>query len=189
MLNSRITHRLSAVLSLALALAPCAFAQSLGKDRRANKPPQSSTAGWVSRNEANAALTKVQRVIYQVVLDRKAPSIATPSGSGICTRAEVVDVMYNWMKVSESAFKWTPFPGEYDKQQFSIPTGHPSRSKLEKLVSWGFVARVDALATGTKPGLSPSEMGDAIGYFLCRLSELTHLPSSKFSPTLMGNGD
>ena len=59
------------------------------------------------------------------------------------------------------------------------------RLQADNLAASGFVDRVGPLLTSKEPGMTASEFGDALGYFLCRVAEMTHTPSSKYSPYLM----
>jgi len=162
----------------------------LARDGRVSAKPAAQTAdGFVTREEAKAALTKVRQIIYRVVLKKNAPNNALNVMSPICSRKELVEVLFSWFKATENEFKVTPVSVQYEPAQMSIPLGDATRPKLEKLVAWGFIGRVDPLATSAKQGLTAAEFGDAVGYFLCRLSDLTHTPSNKFSPALMGPGD
>jgi hypothetical protein len=60
----------------------------------------------------------------------------------------------------------------------------PQRDNLEMLVRMGAVAKIGPLATGPGNVLTVPEFGDAIGFFLARMAQMTHLPSSKWTPAL-----
>lgn len=139
-------------------------------------------------SEANATFTKYERVIRKV-LGLPGTSAPAPSkDTKPATRAQILNGMNRLFEMAKPEFKMTPRDTRYDANQFSIPRGNPSRGVLEKLVKWGFVGKVSPLATSKNDGLSLAEFGDAMGLFLARIADLTHTPSTKFSPYLQGSG-
>jgi hypothetical protein len=57
------------------------------------------------------------------------------------------------------------------------------------LVRLGAVARVGPLATNKSDTIDAPDFGDAIGFFLARMAEITHQPSSKWTPWLRDVGE
>lgn len=63
------------------------------------------------------------------------------------------------------------------------------------MLAWGLIPTVGPItvAAGSRPGAggeryTVEEIGDALGYFISRVAELTYTPTPKFTPYLMGDG-
>ncbi len=82
-------------------------------------------------------------------------------------------------------FKFTPPRVGFDPKRFTITTS-PEKEKLAKLVGWGAVAKVGPLAAGKSHTLTPQQFGDAVGFFMVRIADLTHVPYSRWTPYLNG---
>jgi hypothetical protein len=78
--------------------------------------------------------------------------------------------------------KYTPLPVSYDPSVLKIAAAE--RTSLERLIRLGFVARVGPLATGPTDTITPHDLGDAVGFFMCRIAQITYLPDPKWSPMI-----
>lgn len=123
---------------------------------------------------ASALLTKVHGVGLGLG--------SIPAADRPATRAEIVAEMTRLAKASEPTFRFTPALAKYTPARFKIDTAQ--RAALGRLVGRGLVAPVGPLATGPGPGLTPKELGDALGFFVSRLAQMSHLPSPKWTPML-----
>jgi hypothetical protein len=127
---------------------------------------------------ADAAMRKVLH------LPASAPKAAAKAGDAPATREQVVLQMDRLFELARPSFKFTPKRIKYDPGMITIKRGRPARKAVEKLIAWEFVAKVGPLAANLKPTLTLGEFGEALGFFLARIADLTHLPSNKWSPYL-----
>ncbi|MFI5385745.1 MAG: hypothetical protein ACHQ50_06455 [Fimbriimonadales bacterium] len=136
----------------------------------------------VTQAEAAAVFSKAERVVMGV-LQLKVNGLAFPNGTAPATREQVLKHFLAFYAAVESKFKFTPPPA---KSAPNFIKFHDAKTKqiAEKLELLGFVDRYGPLVTSTGEGLLPDEFGDALGYFIARVAELTHMPSAKFSPYL-----
>lgn len=137
----------------------------------------------VTRAEAAAVFAKADRVIRSVL---KLPSsgAAFPTGSGIATREMIVQHFQAVYHAVEAKFTFTP-PPQKSAPQFMSFRNPKTKETAVRLEILGFIDRYGPLVTSKSDGIEPAQFGDALGYFLARIAELTHTPSSKFSPYLM----
>lgn len=158
---------------LALVLTVGAFAQ---------KPAP------VTRAEAAATFKDVEtalRIFSNGKLKTFAPKWGAP---GTVTRAEVILAFDKAFEQLRPSFKFTPRMVKFDPAVLR-PGDDSARKTLEKLVSWGCVSRLGPLATNAEPTIELAQFGEAVGFLLVRFAELTHTPSSKWSPAMMyGDG-
>jgi hypothetical protein len=137
----------------------------------------------VSRAEASAVFQKAERVMKAVLrYTEKVPPF--PTTSGTATRAEILKHFLAIYRALTSKFKFTP-PGQKPLLAIMSIKDPDSKKAAERLESLGFMDRYGPLATSKNEGLLPGEFGDAVGFFIARVAELSHTPSAKFSPFLM----
>jgi hypothetical protein len=140
----------------------------------------------VTRSEAAAVFARARKAIIAARVAAISPKSTIPMGNQPVTRDEVVLEMSKIFQASKKSVKFVPTPARFDPAV--LKTGSASlKSALTSLVSWGFVAPVGALAVGPKPNLSVAQFGDAVGFFLARMSDVTHMPSPRWSPYMMPN--
>ncbi len=140
----------------------------------------------VTRSEAAAVFARARKAI---IAARVAPISAKSSiavGNQPVTREEVILEMGKIFELSKKSTKFIPAPVRFNANLFKVSSAG-TKSTLGTLVSWGFVAPVGPLATGPKPSLSVVQFGDAVGFFLARMADVTHMPSPRWSPYLMPN--
>jgi len=109
---------------------------------------------------------------------------ALPAADRPATRAEIVGEMNRLFRAAQPGFFFTPAPVAHDASVFRIDAAQ--KSALDKLVTLGFVAKIGPLAVGPQPGLTTKQFGDALGFFMARASQLSHLPNSRWTPMLQG---
>jgi len=110
-----------------------------------------------------------------------------PENDQLANRDEVILEMAKIFDASKKAIRFVPQPVKYEANVFKV--GQGAKAPLTKLVSWGFVAPYGPLATGPKTTITVKEFGDAVGFFISRMSEVTHTPSSRWSPYLKAGDD
>ena len=185
-------------LFIALCLICGAAAQAQGSSLASPKdqgglttkkrtPPVVNSASPVTQAEAVEVLRKVERAIRHT-LKMKTPyqELRATTPDQPVTRGFVLEQMDRLFALSQPHFKFTPRQVKFDGKVLSFPAGHPVRSTLEKMIAWGAVDRVGPLATSQKPSMTAREFGDALGFFIARMADLTHTPSTRWSPYLNG---
>lgn len=178
--------RIAAVLLGLVALGATLDGQTLGKSKHTVKTP-SASVDKVTLEETSQVMTRVRSVVYRVVLNKAAPKGASSKEKRAATRGEIVGDLYKLFNEFKPEFRVTPRMIEANTSRFTLKTTS-EKTQLETLVKWGFIDRVSPIATSSSPNLSLEEFGDALGFYLSRMAELTHSPSSKFTPALMAPG-
>jgi hypothetical protein len=140
-------------------------------------------AAPVTRSEAAAVFARARKAIVSARIARMDAKSSIAGDTKAVTREEVILEMSKILQASRKSMKFIPSLTRYNAGAFKVGSV-PAKSALGTLVSWGFVAPMGALATGPKPGLSVAQFGDAVGFFLARMSDVTHMPSPKWSPYL-----
>lgn len=173
-----------------LAFSLCVVASiSLGQDEGGLKRPKKHApvvaAGPVTQAEADATFARVSKLLKSVL--HVSVSTRAPHGrpSSPVTRADVVAEFVRIYKASEPAFTLTPTPVPVDLPRLTVDSA-AEKPGLVLLVERGCVGNYGPLATGKKTTLTVQEFGDAVGYFISRICECTHIPSSKWTPYLHG---
>lgn len=140
----------------------------------------------VTRSEAVAVFTKARKAIVAARIAQITTKPSLAPGNQPVTRDEVISEMSKIFAACKTAVKFVPNKSKFDPTVFKV--GSPAaKSSLTNLVGWGLVAPVGPVATGPQPGLSVPQFGDAVGFFLARISDVTHMPIPRWSPYLMPN--
>jgi hypothetical protein len=136
----------------------------------------------VTRTEANQVFAQTRQALSRG-LDFYFPTAAkVPLGSEPVTREMVVAEMTQEANIMLPKAKFTPFPLACDSSVLKIEAAQ--RANLERLIRMGFVGKVGPLATGPADTITPRDLGDAIGFFVCRIAQITHMPDPKWSPMI-----
>lgn len=138
----------------------------------------------VTAREAREALGRAATLLTKVS-GRSLGACSIPSADRPASRSEIVGEMARLYTAAEPTFRFTPASVPFDPSKFKIDPAR--KAALSRLVLHGCVARIGPLATGPGPGLTPKEFGDALGFFMARLSQMGHLPSPKWTPILQGD--
>lgn len=138
--------------------------------------------GEVSQVEASAVFAKADQVMRSVLQIKKAPP-AFARGNGIATRGQILKYFATLYTALEPKFKFGLPHQKSAPEVISLKEPQLKQTAI-RLESLGFLDRYGPLATSKSDGLQPQEFGDTLGYFMARVAELTHTPSSKFSPYL-----
>jgi len=143
----------------------------------------------VTHAEASAMLSKAGQAI-KVFSDGKVATFAPKFGSDVkpMTRVELIREFDRMFEAVRPNFKFTPKKVAFDAAVLKPGRDAALRKSLEKLVSWGCVARLGPVAVGPSEGLEPDEFGDALGFLLVRLADLSHTPHSRWTPSMMKIG-
>jgi hypothetical protein len=158
--------------------------QSLGKSRQA--PPRVQETGDLATvAEVSRTMVRIRQVLFKAVLNKAAPKETPKKETRVASKADIIAEFNKCFEDIRPRFKMTPRMVAVRANVVTVPAQHPQRKPLEKLIKYGFVAPVGPLVASKREGLTLREFGDAVGYFLARAADLTHTPSSKFSPALM----
>jgi hypothetical protein len=149
------------------------------------KPIKPISQGPVTEAEAAAAFARFEKVAQTVLkIQMQGPSLLASSPK-LVSRERVVAAMGRIFDSSRRAFRYTPRRMKVDRAKIGLKQ---NRALGEKLVAWGFIARVSPIVAGPRDTVTIAEFGDALGLFAARLAELSHTPSMKWSPYLMPPG-
>lgn len=141
----------------------------------------------VSRAEFRVVALKLRGLLHTVLaVDTSKIEPVPTGGSEPVARGQIVDEFARLMKLAEPTFKTTPHTVKFNPDVLRLSDAK-TKARAETLIAWGFVARVGPLVAGDSVGLTPIQLGDSIGFFLARLSDVTHMPSIKWSPYLQKN--
>jgi hypothetical protein len=142
-----------------------------------------TTNAPVTEAEARATFARAEMVLQKALhLTRTPPALDIPSASAPVHREQVIAEMAKVYDYVRPKITMTPAPVKYDPAVLKV--SHSASDTLNRFVRLGAVARVGPLATGPSDTLTVPQFGDAIGFFLARIAELTHLPSNKWTPEL-----
>ena len=137
------------------------------------KAPGKTSVAPVTRTEARAVFVKLVKVADRAIPRKGVRSAYAPAvgASGDLTSADVRGELARLTERYAPDFRLVPV----------AVSGLKGEARVKALRMWSSNGPI-ALP---KPKLTVAEFGDAVGYFLVRLADLTHTPSHKYSPALM----
>ena len=135
----------------------------------------------VTAREAASAFDRVANLFHRAD-GASLGATSIPPLDRPATRTEIVAEMDRFLRAAEPILRFTPAPERHDPSVFRIEADE--RIALDRLVTVGCVAKIGPLAVGPSTGLTPSQFGDAMGFFVARLAQMSHLPSPKWTPML-----
>lgn len=169
-----------------LVLAPgTAYCQGAAERPSAAKAAETP----ITMDEMADVMQRIETAVMRTVFRNYRSVAKAKGGSEPATTGKMIAAFGKLFDRCKPKFKLTPKMTAYDASVLTIKPGEPERSTLEKLVKWGFVGPVGPLATSETKTLTPVQFGDALGLYLSRLAELTHTPSSEWSPYLNWHRD
>lgn len=154
--------------------------------RRTSKP--SIAQAPVTSGEVVKSMNRVDAALRSVLGAKSAPAKPLPKDAQTIAKKDmIVRHFYALYEVAKPYFKYTPRPINVDRN--AMRAAPPDvRAALEKLVASGCVGSAGPLGAYTSDPMTIQQFGDALGLLVARLAELTHTPSSKFSPYLQSGG-
>ncbi len=150
------------------------------------KPQQKTTAvssGPVTEREARIVFGKVDSFLLPVVGKMSLEPASMHDSSSPATRDSVARQLWQIFVAAKPHFKFTPNKVAFDRKLLKIDDSE-DLANLETLISWGCVAKIGPLAVGPQRSMSIKEFGDAVGFFMARIAQLTHMPQSRWTPML-----
>ena len=136
----------------------------------------------VTQAEAATVFAKAEQVLKSVLRHKDNPK-PFPSSNAIASREQILKHFLAIYTVVQPKFKITGTHMKTAPSVISVKSAEIKSIAL-KLETLGFIDRFGPLVTGKTEGLQPNEFGDALGYFIARVAELSHTPTTKFSPYL-----
>lgn len=137
----------------------------------------------VTKREMARVFARVEASIRPILATEARPA-PTETSAAPASRLDAIRTMHRIFTGAKPRFTLTPRPLPLRPGVTTLPANAPVRHQAEELVRWGFLAPGGPLLTSKTPAMAPRDLGDAVGYFLARLADLTHLPKPKWSPYL-----
>jgi len=177
-------------LALAILAIGTSFAQdassSLTKDSR--KFRVTADTRPVTQAEALACLRQVQSALSSVLnVSTSTPGPKLHESKALVSREQTLLELNRLFVACKPKFVIKPARSKYDATRFVLHDKN-AKAAANNLVAWGCVPPVAPVVTGPGESMTPAEFGDALGYFVIRIADLTHTPSTRFSPLLKGLG-
>jgi len=138
----------------------------------------------VTQAEAHATFARSEAILRKALgMPTATDRVGIPSTAAPVHRSQVVAEMTRLLSVFDSKVKMTPRAVAFDPTVLRLAE-RSQVPNLRKLVNLGAVGRVSPLATGPKETITTSDFGDAVGFFVARIAQITHMPSNKWTPWL-----
>ncbi len=171
-------------IALALLAVYC-FAQGAPEHlAKHNQPRIAVSNAPVTQAEAYAMFQRVERAFRNIngITENGPASAFSPSNEPISRDKTVIEMarLYDLVKPKFTIKLRTV---KFDPAVFTL---HDKTAKAEasKLVAAGCIGKYAQLVAGAGNTMQVGSFGDAVGLFIARIAELTHTPSSRFSPYL-----
>ena len=155
---------------MSAVLAFLVLAQTAQKPTYKVRPkPAVKTSAPVTRAEGRAVFVRLQRIADRALGGKKAAGEPGFSASASPLTATLV------------ATEFGRLADRYRGDFRLVPAGLGPKPGVKAL---RLISPTGPIAIG-RATLTTGEFGDAVGYFLVRLADLTHTPSHRFSPDMM----
>lgn len=171
--------------TLAIAcFAVCVFAQGPSEHLPQKHAKVFVSSAPVTCAEAFTMFQKVERALRAVneITESGPASTIVPSSQPI-TREKTIIEMARLYELVKPKFTIRLRAISFDPATFTLKD-KTARAEASKLVAAGCIGRYSQLVAGSTPTMQVGPFGDAVGLFIARISEFTHVPSSRFSPYL-----
>jgi len=170
-------------VSFLLVACQLSFGQDTSglKKRQPKKLSESSVA--VTRAEAVRTFERVGELLQSVLHVTSPKHFSLKSDAVAVTRSEVLEQFGVLYHAAEPAFRVTMHDANFDPKRIKID--RPEQKKLvDLLLVRGCVEPYCSLVTGRSKPLSVAEFGDFVGFFVARITEMSHTSSTKWTPYL-----
>ncbi len=172
-------------LALAVLLTTTFTGQGIPKIKHA-PVGQDTKQAVVTQAEARSVLLRAEKIFVTVLEISPNSKVTIPDSSAPVTRGQVINDFNRLFDLGKPKFKFTPNPVVYDAKRLTIKDPKQLAS-LKKLISYGCIARIGPVAAGSSDSLTVQAFGDSVGFFMARIAQLTHMPSTKWTPGLKGD--
>ncbi|MDR3692941.1 MAG: hypothetical protein P4L46_26410 [Fimbriimonas sp.] len=173
-------------MAAALVLTCLCGAQEGGQLKTKTHAPVKVSTAPVTRAEASATFKHLAKVFGEVLHVSVTGMAAGPSPAKAVTRTEVISELAEFYRKLEPAFKMTMKDVTVSPSSLVVDRSS-SKKDLVMLVTKGCVGAHTVLAVGSVRTLTVRDFGDVIGFFASRVIEMTHTPSTKWTPYLRRN--
>lgn len=161
----------------------CAVLLIAAQERTPHKPkPVDKDSAPITVAEFNQVAARVEKALQKAIGPLKLAPLSKDAKVPVAA-PEVVGRLHIWFAAAKPKFRLTPKMAKPDGTRHTFAT-----PQLKELLAWRLMNPKALLITDRTLRVSPGELGDTLGYFLTRLAELTHAPSSKFTPSMMPPG-
>ncbi|MBS1705074.1 MAG: hypothetical protein JST40_04315 [Armatimonadetes bacterium] len=138
----------------------------------------------VTLSDFFTATTRLESAITKVLKVKATERSNTKQLSSLVTCDDLARELYRMKQFTKSAWTVTPNKKKLDAK-FPIKTSKEVSPLAVALIEDGFAPTFGPLTDmGPSEPLTITQIGEALGYFMARLAEITHVPSQKFSPEL-----
>ncbi len=177
---------------MAAILCISGVAAQVPEPRKPIKSPafnyQGRSTAPVSLSEAKGTFVRVDKMLRRALkLDSTDSSVRIGEGVAAVHRPQIVAEMTRILVLVGPSMKFTPRPVVFDARVLRLSDAK-QLANLKRLIKLGAVARVGPLATGPEETMTPHDFGDAVGFFVARIAQMTHMPSNKWTPWLRQEG-
>jgi len=146
--------------------------------------PDPALQATVTQGDLAEATFKLQSAMAHVLkLPEPKAKQSFPSPEQPASREMVVKEIWRLYTYAEPKFTLEPRPEPYEAQYIRLSDAE-SVHDAKTLLAGGFLAEVGPVVSGPGKTLTCGALGDALGFFLLRVAECTHLPSIEWSPYL-----
>lgn len=145
-------------------------------------PASAANLSPVTHMEAATFLKRVENALASVLKVKATASGLSASGT-VATREQLIAELSRIVAYTKPAFSMTPVPNTKPMRVLNV-VGDKAKQQATDLARLGFVPTTCPLFTNKADNLTPVQFGDTVGYFVARMAELTHTPSSRFTPYL-----
>jgi len=172
-------------LVIGVLAATLAFGQEKPTDKLKHEKakPVKATTAPVTHAEAKAVFELAWKSLANGLKATGPNPVTLKSDKSPITKNETLIAFKQIVSRVEPSFKRSASPVSYNPQRLRKDL---DQATLGKLITDGFVMPAGPTVTGKDGTLSTFDFGDAVGVLLIRIADLAHMPSRKFSPTLMG---
>lgn len=137
----------------------------------------------VTQAEAHEFMGRVQQAVVAVNKIKNPTPVSFKTTANPATRDELVLEFDRIFTMAKPSFSFKPKKGPVNPKVIKLKSAEAQKAAV-KLAQWGCVDRVGPLLTSGTETLTPTQFGDAVGFFVARIAELTHITSVKYSPYL-----
>lgn len=163
-----------------LLVSGAAQAQTQEQPKALKIQPSQVSNAPVTRLEASHIIFKMEKAFASALhLPEPKASSAKP---GAITRGEIVLAFDQAFSRVKGKFTYKPQPQYFEADRLTLHGA--ALTSAERMIELGLLARVGPLVTSKKETISIEDFGDAVGYFMARVAELSHQPTTRFSPYL-----
>jgi len=159
-----------------------AWTQEGGLSSSKPAPKIVNDTGPVTCNEAHNVLDQVQSAMMRALLMKSRLLIKIAPSNKPVARVQILDEFDRFERQFQPYYTLKPRT-QYCNAAVVKFTG-PERQKAIRLIKLGFLEPVAPMVTGPAGTLTVAQFSEAVGFFIERWSDMTHLPSVKWSPDL-----